>query len=115
MIFLRKAGFLSRFLHIGERFIVCIFSFELYNRTTTEETGGETVKSFYPYLMKYRHPKPKDDISDFANHAYLDHGFPKASNRYDEISSYLELNVDYLSSMTIFDEAWEKYITETKQ
>ncbi len=42
-----------------------------------KRTGGETVKSFYHYLMKYRHPKPKDAISEFANHAYLDHGFPK--------------------------------------
>ncbi|ASB88820.1 YozE family protein [Bacillus sonorensis] len=73
------------------------------------------MKSFYHYLMKYRHPKPKDDISVFANNAYLDHGFPKTSNHYDEISSYLELNGDYLSSMTTFDEAWEKYITDTKQ
>ncbi|AOP15455.1 MULTISPECIES: YozE family protein [Bacillus] len=73
------------------------------------------MKSFYHYLVKYRHPKPKDAISEFANHAYLDHGFPKASTHYDEISSYLELNGDYLSSMTTFDEAWERYISETKR
>ncbi len=28
---------------------------------------------------------------------------------YDELSSYLELNGHYLSSMTVFDEAWELY------
>ena len=67
-------------------------------------------KSFYHFLMKYRHPAPKDDISVFANNAFLDHGFPKTSEEYHEISSYLEMNGQYLKSMTVFDEAWEDYI-----
>ncbi|MTH52024.1 hypothetical protein GKZ89_01290 [Bacillus mangrovi] len=73
------------------------------------------MKSFYHYLMKYRHPKPKDDISRFANHAYEDHSFPKYSTAYDEISDYLELSADYLTAMSVFDEAWELYITETSK
>lgn len=72
------------------------------------------TKSFYHFLMKYRHPEPKDDISRFANHAFQDHGFPKNSTQYDELSSYLELNVHYLESMAIFDEAWNRYLEETK-
>jgi uncharacterized protein YozE (UPF0346 family) len=67
-------------------------------------------KSFYHFLMKYRHPAPKDSISRFANHAYLDHSFPKSSKDYHDISSYLELNAQYLESMTVFDEAWEHYL-----
>lgn len=67
-------------------------------------------KSFYHFLMKYRHPAPKDQISTFANHAYLDHSFPKTSTDYHELSSYLELNGHYLESMSIFDEAWQLYI-----
>lgn len=67
-------------------------------------------KSFYHFLMKYRHPKPKDDISRFANHAYEDHSFPKNSEDYDEVSSYLEFNGQYLETMSIFDEAWEIYL-----
>lgn len=67
-------------------------------------------KTFYHFLMKYRHPSPKDDISRFANHAYHDHGFPKTSGDYHEISSYLELNGPYLDSMIIFDEAWQLYL-----
>lgn len=59
--------------------------------------------------MKYRHPKPKDDMSLFANEAYLDHSFPKDSDNYHQISSYLEMNVDYLKSMSVFDEAWNHY------
>ena len=35
------------------------------------------AKSFYHFLMKYRHPEPKDVISVFANDAYQDHSFPK--------------------------------------
>ncbi|PLR81032.1 YozE family protein [Bacillus canaveralius] len=66
-------------------------------------------KSFYHFLMKYRHPEPKDSISKFANHAYDDHSFPKRSEDYQEISLYLELNGQYLESMTTFDEAWEIY------
>ncbi|MBV7508091.1 YozE family protein [Bacillus sp. sid0103] len=73
------------------------------------------MKSFYHFLMKYRHPAPKDAIGDFANNAYLDHSFPKVSEDYDEISSYLELNGHYLESMSIFDEAWQIYqLTERK-
>lgn len=72
-------------------------------------------KSFYHFLMKYRHPEPKDSISSFANQAYHDHSFPKTSEDYQEISAYLELNGHYLKSMAIFDEAWEEYlVSETK-
>ncbi len=67
-------------------------------------------KSFYHFLMKYRHPSAKDPISAFANHAYHDHSFPKISEDYDEISSYLELNGHYLESMSTFDEVWELYL-----
>ena len=73
------------------------------------------IKSFYHFLMKYRHPAPKDAISLFANDAYLDHSFPKTSEDYHEISSYLELNGHYLESMSVFDEAWQQYVlTESK-
>ncbi|MBL5769103.1 YozE family protein [Heyndrickxia sporothermodurans] len=69
-------------------------------------------KSFYHYLMKFRDPKPKDSISEFANHAYKDHSFPKGLSTYNELSTYLELNGDYLTSMTVFDQVWELYIEE---
>ena len=72
------------------------------------------IKSFYHFLMKYRHPEPKDSISVFANNAYYDHSFPKTSEDYNEVSSYLELNGQYLDSMTIFDEAWEQYLFSEK-
>jgi uncharacterized protein YozE (UPF0346 family) len=68
------------------------------------------AKSFYHFLMKYRHPQPKDEISRFANFAYDDLSFPKTSTDYHEISTYLELNGDYLNSMLVFDEAWDIYL-----
>jgi len=77
--------------------------------------GEIRMKSFYHFLMKYRHPKPSDSISQFANDAYLDHSFPKSSTDYHEISSYLELNGFYLESMRVFDEAWEKYEAELQK
>ncbi|GAA0336310.1 YozE family protein [Bacillus carboniphilus] len=70
------------------------------------------AKSFYHFLMKYRNIEPKEEIEFFANHAYDDHSFPKLAEEYHEISSYLEMNVDYISSMKVFDEAWELYLLE---
>ncbi len=70
----------------------------------------DMAKSFYHFLMKYRHPEPKEVISVFANDAYHDHSFPKTSSDYDQLSSYLEFNGTYLKSMRIFDEAWELYL-----
>jgi uncharacterized protein YozE (UPF0346 family) len=71
-------------------------------------------KSFYQFLMKYRQPKAIDDLSTFADGAYDDHSFPKGSNNYHEISNYLELNGQYLPTMTLFDHAWELYLENVK-
>jgi len=66
-------------------------------------------KSFYHYLMKYREEPPRDELAAFANHAFDDHSFPKSEDSYDELSRYLEMDVDYLPTMSVFDDAWEKY------
>ena len=57
--------------------------------------------SFYQFLMTQRNPNSADEVQQFANNA---------SEDFDEISHYLEENADYLPSMTIFDEAWQRYI-----
>lgn len=72
-------------------------------------------KSFYHFLMKYRHSLKKDDLSEFANAAYNDHGFPKYSDDYHVISNYLELNGHYIPTMTLFDYAWELYLESEKR
>ena len=61
-------------------------------------------RSFYHYLMTLKGPA-KDPETDFANEAAKD---------YHELSSYLEMNADYLSNMDIFDELWEKYLENNK-
>lgn len=68
--------------------------------------------SFYQYLMTERDPYKQDDITKFANAAFSDSQFPKQSKDYDEISRHLELNTDYLPSLTIFDDAWQSYRNE---
>lgn len=69
-------------------------------------------KSFYHYIVKYRGGKNSNELTKFANNIYDDHSFPKYSSDYHEISSYLELNGHFLSSMTLFDTAWEMYENE---
>lgn len=67
--------------------------------------------SFYQYLMTERDPYKQDPITHFANDAFKDSMFPKHSEDYYEISRYLEMNAHYLPSMTIFDEAWDVYLS----
>ena len=67
-------------------------------------------KSFYEYLMTERNPNGYDEISQFANNAFFDTQFPKHENNFEIISKYMEENAGYLPSMTIFDEAWQKYL-----
>jgi len=66
-------------------------------------------RSFYHYLLTERDPRKKDPVTQFANDAQFDGSFPKQSESYEEISQYLELNGHYLPSMSVFDEAWERY------
>jgi len=66
-------------------------------------------KSVYHFLVKYRQPESKDELSYFASEVYNDHGFTKHSMDYYEISNYLELNGNYQSSLTLFDRVWELY------
>ncbi|OJG68901.1 hypothetical protein RV09_GL000300 [Enterococcus moraviensis] len=63
--------------------------------------------------MTLRAPK-KTVESQFANDAAKDIQFPKQSEDYHELSSYLEMNVDYVPNMHIFDEIWEKYVENNK-
>ncbi|MFK4565720.1 YozE family protein [Enterococcus sp. UD-01] len=70
-------------------------------------------RSFYHYLMTLRAPV-KTEESQFANNAAKDIQFPKQSEDYHELSTYLELSVDYLPNMLIFDEVWQKYLENNK-
>jgi uncharacterized protein YozE (UPF0346 family) len=65
-------------------------------------------KSFYHFLMKYRGDRNRE-IAALANEVYMAHDFPKQSNNYNEISTYLELHSLSMDSLSLFDELWEIY------
>lgn len=71
-------------------------------------------RSFYHYLMTLRGPDRNNPEVSFANLAAKDIQFPKHSEEYNEISSYLELETDYLENMDIFDHVWTKYLENNK-
>lgn len=66
-------------------------------------------RSFYHYLMTLRGPNTKDEVTKFANDVFDDTMFPKHSESHQEISTYLEDNAYYISSMDLFDRMWEDY------
>ncbi|WP_125763789.1 YozE family protein [Companilactobacillus hulinensis] len=66
-------------------------------------------RSFYEFLMTLRNVNSSEPEAEFANNAHRDQSFPKQETDYEKISNYLELNAGYLPSMTIFDEAYQKY------
>ncbi|CAM4229394.1 YozE family protein [Bacillus manliponensis] len=68
-------------------------------------------KSFYHYMMKHRAALVSNEISQLAEAMYDDLSFPKQSEEYEEISSYLELS-GMLESMSTFDEAWDLYLQD---
>lgn len=67
-------------------------------------------QTFYQYLMTLRNPNDHGEIANFAQNAFLDHGFPKQETDFDALSNYLELNGNYLPSMDIFDDVWPEYL-----
>ncbi|GKS80433.1 UPF0346 protein [Ligilactobacillus pabuli] len=66
--------------------------------------------TFYRFLMTLRDPDDYSEVAQFANNAFYDQSFPKQATDYDSLSQYLELNGNYLPSMTIFDDAWQQYL-----
>lgn len=65
-------------------------------------------RSFFHFLMTKRSPR-NDEVSEFANHAFRDVSFPKQAEDYETLSHYLELHVDYLKNMDVFDRLFEEY------
>lgn len=69
--------------------------------------------SFYHFMRAHRGNTTDKDIAELAECISHDGMFPKHSSQYDMISRYLETNVTYVPSMTIFDKAWCLYMNET--
>lgn len=66
-------------------------------------------KTFFEFLMTYRDIRQTDEQGKLANWAYSDHGFPKESTSYDELSNYLEWNSPFPNALIIFDKLWDTY------
>ncbi len=60
--------------------------------------------------MTFRNSIKKTEMSIFAENVFRDHGFPKNSSDYHEISLYLEMNGEYILNMSLFDDAWNLYL-----
>ncbi|MFD1486241.1 YozE family protein [Lacticaseibacillus baoqingensis] len=71
-------------------------------------------QTFYQYLMTLRDPNDHSEIADFAQNAFLDQSFPKQESGFDALSEYLELNGNYLPSMSVFDDAYREYQTRER-
>lgn len=66
-------------------------------------------ESFYHFMRSQRDPNRKDEMTKLAYHIADDGMFPKTADDYDEVSRYLETDVEYVPSMSLFDEAWNLY------
>lgn len=66
-------------------------------------------KSFYLFVLTYRGGDPSDPKARFAEGVFNDHGFPKTSTSFEELSSYIEMRADDDLSTAAFDELWEIY------
>lgn len=70
------------------------------------------MRSFYRFVITFRRHEACPEVAMLAEHIFLDHAFPRQSIDYHEISSYLEMNGDYLLDMSLFDEVWEMYLDQ---
>lgn len=66
-------------------------------------------KSFYTFVLTFRGGDWSDRKTRFAEAAFLDHTFPKQSQHFDEISSYIETLSDEFMTTSSFDELWSLY------
>ncbi len=71
-------------------------------------------KSFYEYMMRYRGVKQVTDEKRLADWMFEDHDFPRQSEKYDEVSRYLEWNLPFTEVMSVFDALWYDYL-ETRR
>ncbi|QGH34731.1 YozE family protein [Gracilibacillus salitolerans] len=72
------------------------------------------MKSFYQFMMRYRGNKQLDDARRLADWMFYDHDFPKHSQDYYEISSYIEWHIPFPEAIATYDHLWDEYIDEVK-
>lgn len=65
--------------------------------------------SFYEFILRYKDEEANDPMSRLANQISQDRAFPKQSQDFDQLSTYMEHSSDYSRMLTLFDDAWQKY------
>lgn len=66
-------------------------------------------RSFYQFALKYRGKLKADDFSEFAEAMFLDHSFPKSSEDFEELSTYIEERAHPILKASTFDAIWDEY------
>lgn len=67
------------------------------------------MRPFYQFALKYRGKLKQDEYSRFAEAMFLDHGFPKGSADFYELSKYVEEKAHPALSASAFDRIWQEY------
>lgn len=71
-------------------------------------------KSFYQFMMTYRGKLTPDDEDALAEWMFNDHSFPKHTEKYNELSQYLEMNSPFLGALSVFDRLYEIYLIKNE-
>lgn len=66
-------------------------------------------KSFYHYALTFRGGDWSDKKARFSESMFIDPGFPKTSENFEELSSYIELQSNEYLTTSAFDELWDLY------
>ncbi|MEG0385684.1 YozE family protein [Solibacillus cecembensis] len=66
-------------------------------------------KSFYHYVLTFRGGEWSDKKTRFSESMFIDSGFPKSSENFEELSSYIEWQSNEYLTTSAFDELWDLY------
>ena len=67
-------------------------------------------KSFYTWLMTQRNPKSHEPVAILADLVFEDSTFPKHSDDFEVISTYLVYVAVLSFNLSFFVEFWEDYL-----
>lgn len=70
------------------------------------------MKPFYAYMNKYKGKIKQTDESRLADWMYTTDDFPKFSIDFHEISDFLETYSPFPEALRVFDELWDKYMSD---
>ncbi|MEK4425314.1 YozE family protein [Solibacillus sp. FSL K6-1523] len=66
-------------------------------------------KSFYHYVLTFRGGEWSDEKTRFSEGMFIEPGFPKYSESFEELSTYIELQSNEYLTISAFDELWDLY------